>query len=137
MAWRGSVAAGGAGAAERTHAAHWRTDGGRRLTDITIPPPNREDETQREVTMHSHDHHLLHRLLVIAGALVATAPGLAADVTPERLANPEPSNWLMNHRTYDSQRYSPLDKINTSNIKSLRLAYAVAIGGTSANENLE
>jgi alcohol dehydrogenase (cytochrome c) len=87
--------------------------------------------------MHSHDHHSLHRLLIIAGALVATTPGLAADVTPERLANPEPSNWLMNHRTYDSQRYSPLDKINKSNVKSLRLAYAVAIGGTSANENLE
>jgi alcohol dehydrogenase (cytochrome c) len=87
--------------------------------------------------MHWHDHHLPHRLLLIAGALVATAPGLAADVTPERLANPEPSNWLMNHRTYDSQRYSPLDKINKSNVKSLRLAYAVAIGGTSANENLE
>jgi hypothetical protein len=28
---------------------------------------------------------------------------LAADVTPERLLNPdkEPQNWLMNHRTYD------------------------------------
>jgi alcohol dehydrogenase (cytochrome c) len=43
----------------------------------------------------------------------------------------------MNHRTYDSQRYSPLDKINKGNVKSLRLAYAVAIGGASANENLE
>jgi alcohol dehydrogenase (cytochrome c) len=43
----------------------------------------------------------------------------------------------MNHRTYDSQRYSPLDQINKANVKSLKLAYAVAIGGTSANENLE
>jgi hypothetical protein len=33
---------------------------------------------------------------------------------PERLLNPEPQNWLMNHRTYDGQRFSPLDKINTS-----------------------
>jgi alcohol dehydrogenase (cytochrome c) len=46
-------------------------------------------------------------------------------------------NWLMNHRTYDSQRYSPLEKINKGNVKSLKIAYAVAIGGTSANENLE
>ena len=63
----------------------------------------------------------------------------AAEVTVERLNNPdkEPQNWLMNHRTYDAQRYSPLDKINKSNVKSLKLAYAVAIGGTSANENLE
>jgi alcohol dehydrogenase (cytochrome c) len=59
--------------------------------------------------------------------------------TPERLINAdrEPQNWLMNHRTYDSQRYSPLDKINKANVKSLTIAYAVAIGGTSANENLE
>ena len=66
-------------------------------------------------------------------------PAVAADVTPERLLNPdkEPQNWLMNHRTYDGQRYSPLDKINKANIKSLKLAYAVAIGGTSVNENLE
>jgi alcohol dehydrogenase (cytochrome c) len=55
-------------------------------------------------------------------------------VTPERLANPdkEPQNWLMNHRSYDSQRYSPLDKINTGNVKSLKLAYAVALGGTGS-----
>ena len=34
-----------------------------------------------------------------------------------------------------SQRYSPLEQINKNNIKSLKLAYAVAIGGTSVNEN--
>src|ERR1700732_2303773 len=63
----------------------------------------------------------------------------SADVTPERLVNAdrEPQNWLMNHRTYDAQRYSPLDKVNKSNVKSLRLAYAVAIGGTATKENLE
>jgi alcohol dehydrogenase (cytochrome c) len=43
----------------------------------------------------------------------------------------------MNHRTYDGQRFSPLDKINKDNVKSLKLAYAVAIGGTAVNENLE
>ena len=46
-------------------------------------------------------------------------------------------NWLMNHRTYDAQRYSPLDRINKGNVKGLKLAYAVAIGGTSTNENLQ
>ena len=46
------------------------------------------------------------------GALLAGAPALAADVTPQRLANPEPQNWLHNHHTYDGQRYSTLDKIN-------------------------
>ena len=64
---------------------------------------------------------------------------MAGDVTSDRLVNAdkEPQNWLMNHRTYDAQRYSPLDKINKDNVKSLKLAYALAIGGTAANENLQ
>src|SRR5215470_6287093 len=76
---------------------------------------------------------------MLAGMLTAASPALAADVTPERLINAdkEPQNWLMNHRTYDAHRYSPLARINKDNVKSLKLAYAVAIGGTSANENLQ
>jgi hypothetical protein len=35
--------------------------------------------------------------------LGSTSLAAAADVTPQRLANPEPQNWLMNHRTYDGQ----------------------------------
>src|SRR5215475_4191256 len=63
-------------------------------------------------------------------------PAMAAEVTPERLLNPdkEPQNWLMNHRTYDGQRFSPLDKINKANVKGLKLAYAVALGGGAGNE---
>jgi alcohol dehydrogenase (cytochrome c) len=80
-----------------------------------------------------------HTTSILAGLLMAAPPALAAEVTPERLINAdrEPQNWLMNHRTYDAQRYSPLDKINKENVGNLRLAYAVAIGGTAANENLE
>ena len=85
-----------------------------------------------------HTHHLRTlRAFLLGGAALLAAPAIAADVTPQRLANPEPGNWLMNHRTYDAQRYSPLDRINKTNVKNLKLAYAVAIGGTSANENLQ
>jgi alcohol dehydrogenase (cytochrome c) len=80
------------------------------------------------------------RTLLLAGtAVLAISPAPAADVTPDRLANAdkEPQNWLMNHRTYDAQRYSPLDRINKANVKTLKLAYALAIGGTAANENLQ
>jgi alcohol dehydrogenase (cytochrome c) len=79
----------------------------------------------------------LRRLLLAGSAVLAAGAAFAADVTPDRLANPEPGNWLMNHRTYDAQRFSPLEQINKANIKGLKLAYAVAIGGTSANENLQ
>src|SRR5437879_1751779 len=90
--------------------------------------------------MNHRSRFALFAITLLAGvALTPIAPAVAADVTPERLANPdkEPQNWLMNHRSYDSQRYAPLDKINTGNVKSLKLAYAVALGGTGLNENLE
>ena len=77
------------------------------------------------------------RAVLLASAVAAAAPAIAAEVTPARLANPEPGNWLTNHRTYDSQRFSPLDQINKATIKNLKLAYAVAIGGNAVNENLE
>ena len=81
----------------------------------------------------------LGRILGFASAvaLITAAPALAADVTQSRLENPEPQNWLQNHRTYDGQRFSPLNKISRDNVKGLKLAYAVAIGGTSPNENLQ
>jgi alcohol dehydrogenase (cytochrome c) len=77
--------------------------------------------------------------LLASLALPAAIPANAAEVTFERLVNAdrEPQNWLMNHRTYDAQRYSPLARINQSNVKSLKLAYAVALGGTSVGESLE
>jgi hypothetical protein len=59
--------------------------------------------------------------------LAAAVPSKAAEVTSDRLVNAdkEPGNWLMNHRTYDAQRYSPLDKIN----KTTRSCYAGSLDG--------
>ena len=76
------------------------------------------------------------RNILLAGSLLASIPAFAAEVTPDRLANPdkEPQNWLMNHRTYDGQRFSPLARITKDNVKNLRLAYAVPLGGAAGNE---
>src|SRR5262245_43933683 len=81
----------------------------------------------------------IRKAALLCGAALLASPALAADVTPDRLANPdkEPQNWLMNHRTYDAQRYSPLARITKDNVKNLKLAYAVPIGGTAINENLQ
>jgi alcohol dehydrogenase (cytochrome c) len=74
----------------------------------------------------------------LAGVLLAGAsPLAAAEVTFERLLNPEPQNWLMNHRDFAAQRFSPLDAINKSNVKNLKLKFAVSLGGTAGNEALE
>jgi len=75
-------------------------------------------------------------LALAASTALGTMPTFAADVTFDRLVNAdkEPHNWLMNHRTYDGQRYSPLSEINRSNVKNLKLAYAIPLGGGSGNE---
>jgi alcohol dehydrogenase (cytochrome c) len=71
-------------------------------------------------------------------ALMSSTSGLcAADVTYERLLHPEPQNWLMNHHDFGSQRFSALDIINKSNVKNLKLAFAIPLGGTSGNEYIE
>ena len=67
-----------------------------------------------------------------AALLASTAMSLAADVTFERLRNPEPQNWLMNHRDFGSQRYSPLSIINKSNVRNLKLAFAVLFSPSMA-----
>src|SRR5258705_196305 len=56
------------------------------------------------------------RAALLSSVVMMTGPALAAEVTPQRLLNPEPQNWLMNHRTYDGQRFSPLERINETNV---------------------
>jgi alcohol dehydrogenase (cytochrome c) len=42
----------------------------------------------------------------------------------------------MNHGDFGSQRYSSLARINKANVKNLKVAFAVALGGGAGNENL-
>src|SRR6266700_792935 len=71
-------------------------------------------------------------LAALVGTLIAGAsPVCAADVTYERLLNPEPQNWLTHHRDYSAQRHSPLEAINKSNIKTLKLMFALPWDGRS------
>src|SRR5258708_38510794 len=83
-------------------------------------------------------HNCSIRNALLAASMLAS-PAFAADVTPDRLLNPdrEPQNWLMNHRTYDGQRFSPLARINRDNVKNLKLAYAVPLAGTNGREFIE
>ena len=48
-------------------------------------------------------------------------------VTDEMLRNPDPGDWLMTHRTYDFQAYSPLDQINRDNVDQLQVAWMRAM----------
>ena len=70
-------------------------------------------------------------LLLMATAL---APAHAADMTNERLLNPqrEPQNWILHHGNYQGHRFSLLKEINAGNAKDLKLAYTVALSGFQA-----
>lgn len=76
-----------------------------------------------------HGNLLMYRLCAPAVALsigLGSAAVLAAEfrpVTEEALLNPDPADWLMINRTYDEQRFSPLDQIRKSNVGGLRLAW--------------
>ena len=89
----------------------------------------------------SVDRSPIGRASMMAGfacvLLAGTSAARAADITYERLANPEPQNWLMHHHDFGGQRFSPLDTIDRSNIKNLKLLFAVALGGSSRDDSLE
>jgi len=55
-------------------------------------------------------------------------------VTADRLNNPEPGNWMLYRRTYDGQGYSPLDQINTSNVKNLTPVWTFSTGVNEGHE---
>ena len=49
-------------------------------------------------------------------------------VTDDRLNDPEPENWLMYRGTYDSHGFSPLDQINSRNVKKLKPLWTLSTG---------
>jgi alcohol dehydrogenase (cytochrome c) len=49
-------------------------------------------------------------------------------VTQRMLESPSPNDWLMFSRTYDAQRFSPLEQINKQNVGQLRLAWERGMG---------
>jgi alcohol dehydrogenase (cytochrome c) len=91
----------------------------------------------RQIDMARNSTALGVIMAALACSLAGTSPVRAADVTYERLLNPEPQNWLMHHHDFNAQRYAPLDQINKSNAKNLKLAFAVALGGKTAADSLE
>jgi alcohol dehydrogenase (cytochrome c) len=73
---------------------------------------------------------------------LALLPALAAAqgienysaVTDERLANPEPENWLMTKGNYQGWSYSPLDQITAENVADLQPVWAYSTGVDSGHE---
>ncbi|MET0515813.1 MAG: PQQ-dependent dehydrogenase, methanol/ethanol family [Nitrospiraceae bacterium] len=80
--------------------------------------------------------YLPGRAALLATAAVITAftlfPARAADtVTQERLLNSEKEtgNWLHHHKNYSATRFSSLKEINKDNVKNLKVAWTMHLGG--------
>ena len=75
------------------------------------------------------------KIVGVAFAALAGGFALAAEyqmtVNRDRLVNAqnEPQNWLLMNGDYGATRYSKLTQINRDNVRSLRLVWAMALGG--------
>ncbi len=75
------------------------------------------------------------RWMLCAAGLSVVLPAAAYDaVTAERLLKPEPQNWLMYRGTYNGQGYSPLNKINKSNVKRLVPVWSYSTGQVEGHQ---
>jgi len=73
---------------------------------------------------------------LVGAGLLAMALGVPASAATKTTyedilnADKKPENWVTVHQNYKSHRFSGLDQVNKSNVKDLKLAFAVALGGT-------
>ncbi len=78
---------------------------------------------------------------VMAAALLVPAAGTAQrtleayrPVTADRLANPEPENWLFYRGTQNGWGYSPLDQVDAGNVQNLVPVWTLSTGVTGGHE---
>ena len=64
------------------------------------------------------------RLIACAATVLLLAACGKPPVDAKRIENPSPTEWLSHGRSYDEQRYSPLDRITDQNVAKLGLAWS-------------
>lgn len=71
---------------------------------------------------------ILACVLAASGCKQATS-GKAGNIDEQRLlaADKDADNWLSHGRTYDEQRFSPLEQVNADNVGKLGLAWSVEL----------
>jgi alcohol dehydrogenase (cytochrome c) len=83
-----------------------------------------------------HIRFLFTVFLAFAAFQSSAQPLGMSDVSEAELLNPDPSDWLMFSRTFDNQRFSPLDQINRDNVSQLRLVWSRGMYPAINQENI-
>lgn len=74
-------------------------------------------------------------LALFGNTAQAAEPAPYSPVTAARLTHPEPGNWLMYRRTYDSWGYSPLKQIDAGNVAQLKPLWSYSTGVEEAHQS--
>jgi alcohol dehydrogenase (cytochrome c) len=85
-------------------------------------------QDKRETLMTRKVIILLFILAAVLAPMLLAQVKNFVPVTDQTLLNPSPEDWLMFSRTYDAQRFSPLNQVNKQNVGQLTLAWSRAIG---------
>ena len=83
-----------------------------------------------------HIRFLFPVILTLAAFQLSAQPLGMSDVSEEELLSPDPADWLMFSRTFDNQRFSPLDQINRDNVSQLRLVWSRGMYPGTRQENI-
>jgi PQQ-dependent dehydrogenase (methanol/ethanol family) len=76
------------------------------------------------------------RWLTAGAAVIATVAASPASTIAQDLASmtKDANQWVMTGRTYDLQRYSPLNQINASNVGQLQASWSMSTGTLRGHE---
>ncbi|MCC7253968.1 PQQ-dependent dehydrogenase, methanol/ethanol family [Hyphomicrobium sp.] len=76
-------------------------------------------------------YRLAASLVALSMSCVSPAFAQEKSVSAERLLNAdkEPENWITHHKNYQAHRFSPLNQITADNVKGLKVAWTLALGG--------
>jgi glucose dehydrogenase len=94
---------------------------------LTLPPPcvmNIRFGIRRRMTMVRKALFLVALMAVAIATVALSQERRITPITTAMLQNPSPNDWLMFSRTYDAQRFSPLNQIKKSNVAQLKLAWS-------------
>src|SRR5262245_18794365 len=84
----------------------------------------RVPKTEGDSTMVRKALLILSLLIVAIASVTLSQARKFAPVSSAMLEKPSGDDWLMYSRTYDAQRYSPLNQIRKNNVGQLKLVWS-------------